>query len=147
MPLKCILDNTAATMVRLEALKTNFNFSLEHPESYTCEGVTLYYEEALHALTDLADGETCGAARYKADADTDALLAVFYSEQFVEKLLQTVRAYTVVFRDSGRVNSLSDLKAACGEKTIEFGDVEERSEEAEAAARRAISRWDHGRCL
>ena len=131
-PLKRILDNAAATMVRLEALKTNFNFSLEHPESYTREGVTLYYEEALRALTDLADADTRGAARHQADADTDALLATFYSEQFVEKLLQTVRTYIVDFRDSGRVNSLSDFKAACGEKPIEFEDVEERSEEAEA---------------
>ena len=119
-------------MVRLEALKTKFNFSLEHPESYTRESVTLYYEEALRALTDLADGETRGAARHKADADTDALLAVFYSEQFVEKLLQTVRAYTVDFRDGDWMNSLSDLKAACGEKIIEFEDVEERRGEAEA---------------
>ena len=61
VPLKRILDNAAAKMVRLEALKTNFKFSLEHPESYTREGVKLYYEEALRALTDLADGETRGA--------------------------------------------------------------------------------------
>ena len=51
-PLKKILDHAAVTLVRLEALKTNFSFSDEHPDEYSAEGVTKYYEEALRSITD-----------------------------------------------------------------------------------------------
>ena len=85
--------------MRLEALKTNFNFSTEYPDSYNRETVTLYYEEALRGFTHLVDVELRGQARETADADSDVLLAAFRAEQFVEKLLQTVRTYMTAMRD------------------------------------------------
>ncbi len=123
-PLKRILDYAAAALVRLEALKTNFNFSTGHPESYTREAVTLYYEEALRALTDFADPEIRGSARQKADADTDVLLAIFSAEEFVEKILHTVRDYVTGLRDGGHSKSVTEFKAACGGQPIEFEGVE-----------------------
>ena len=124
VPLKRILDYAAAALVRLEALKTNFNFSTAHPESYTREAVTLYYEEALRALTDFADPEIRGSAREKADADTDVLLAIFSVEEFVEKILHTVRDYVTGLRDGGHSKSVTEFKAACGGQPIEFEGVE-----------------------
>ncbi|MBT7548077.1 MAG: hypothetical protein HN611_05320, partial [Gemmatimonadetes bacterium] len=124
VPLKRILDYAAAALVRLEALKTNFNFSTAHPESYTREAVTLYYEEALRALTDFADPEIRGSAREKADADTDVLLSIFSVEEFVEKILHTVRDYVTGLRDGGHSKSVTEFKAACGGQPIEFEGVE-----------------------
>ena len=124
VPLKRILDYAADALVRLEALKTNFNFSTAHPESYTREAVTLYYEEALRALTDFADPEIRGSAREKADADTDVLLAIFSVEEFVEKILHTVRDYVTGLRDGGHSKSVAAFKAACVGHPIEFDGVE-----------------------
>ena len=138
-PLKRILDHAAAALVCLEALKTNFNFSTGHPDSYTRETVTLYYEEALRALTDLADGDICGQARQKADAD--ALLAIFRAEQFVEKLLQAVRDYTTGLRDKGATKSATKFKGACAARPIEFEDVEEGGQPSGAVPGCPTSCW------
>ena len=124
-PLGRILDHAAAALVRLEALKTNFNFSTEYPDSYNRETVTLYYEEALRGLTDLVDVELRGQAREKADADSDVLLAAFRAEQFVEKLLQTVRTYMTAMRDKGATKSVAEFNIATIVEPIEFEDVEE----------------------
>ena len=124
-PLGRILDQAAAALVRLEALKTNFNFSTEYPDSYNRETVTLYYEEALRGLTDLVDVELRGQAREKADADSDVLLAAFRAEQFVEKLLQTVRTYMTAMRDKGATKSVAEFNIATIVEPIEFEDVEE----------------------
>ena len=124
-PLGRILDHAAAALVRLEALKTNFNFSTEYPDSYNRETVTLYYEEALRGVTDLVDVELRGQAREKADADSDVLLAAFRAEQFVEKLLQTVRTYMTAMRDKGATKSVAEFNIATIVEPIEFEDVEE----------------------
>ena len=124
-PLGRILDHAAAALMRLEALKTNFNFSTEYPDSYNRETVTLYYEEALRGVTDLVDVELRGQAREKADADSDVLLAPFRAEQFVEKLLQTVRTYMTAMRDKGATKSVAEFNIATIVEPIKFDDVEE----------------------
>ena len=86
--------------------------------------MTLYYEEVLRALTDFADPEIRGSAREKADADTDVLLAIFSVEEFVEKILHTVRDYVTGLRDGGHSKSVTEFKAACGGQPIEFEGVE-----------------------
>ncbi|HIL07435.1 MAG TPA: hypothetical protein EYG11_01925 [Candidatus Latescibacteria bacterium] len=143
-PLKRILDHAAAALVRLEALKTNFNFSTGHPESYTCETVTLYYEEALRPLTDFADPEIRGGARQKADADTDVLLAIFRAEQFVEKLLHTVRDYVTELCDGGHSKSVAEFKAVCGGQPIEFEDVEDGGDSMGAVPDKLLAASDMG---
>ena len=138
-PLVRILDHASAALVRLEALRTNYNFANDYPERYTREAVTLYYEEALRALTDLADPEIRGQARQKADSDTNVLLAIFRAEQFAEELVKKCSAYMTRLRDAGRTKSLDDFKAACSEDPIEFEGVETIGELGEVSADLLVS--------
>ncbi len=138
-PLARILDHAAAALVRLEALRTNYNFSNDYPEQYTREAVTLYYEEALRTLTDLADAEIRGQARQKADGDTGVLLAMFRAEQFADNLVKTTCAFMSRLQADGRTKLQDDFKAACTEDPIEFEGVEEGEKLGEVPADLLVS--------
>ena len=125
MPLKKILDHAVGGLVRLEALKTNFMFGQEHPDDYSREAVTAYYEEALRSITDLWDPGLRAQVRQRADADTDAMRTLFEAEKYVAKMLVTARAYTMGLQDSGCTKSVEELKEAFAENPLEFKDVED----------------------
>ncbi len=127
--LKKILDHAAVTLVRLEALKTNHNFSEEHPDDYSPEAVTKYYEEALRSITDqINDGDLLGLGRQKADTDTRKLFAHFLAERFVEELMRLCREYIVDLHAEGHTKTLAGLKEAFAGTPLNFEDMEPPTE-------------------
>ncbi len=124
-PLKKILDHAAITLVRLEALKTNFSFSDEHPDEYSAEAVTKYYEEALRSITDqVDDGDLLGLARQKADTDTRSMFEQFQAEKFVEEVIGTCKSYLVGLHSEGNTKTLSGLKEGFAEESLKFEEME-----------------------
>ena len=130
--LKKILDHAAVTLVRLEALRTNYNFAQEHPDEYSPEAVTKYYEEALRSITDpVNDGDLLGLSRQKADTDTRQLFAQFLVEKFVEQLISVCREYMVDLHTAGHTKTLAGLKEQFAGNPLEFEDMEPPTEPPE----------------
>ena len=125
IPLIPILDHAGAALVRLEALRVNFNFSQDYPDQYTHESATTYYEEALRALTDQVEHELRGQARDRADADTVAMLEAFRAARFAEGLVKQSGDYIARLSAAGRVGNRADFQLACSEDPLEFDDVSE----------------------
>ncbi len=127
--LKKNLDHAAVTLVRLEALRTNYNFSHEHPDEYSPEAATKYYEEALRSITDQIDDENLlGLGRQKADSDTQTMFAQFLAEKFVEQLIGVCREYMVGLHTEGYTKTLEGLKEALAGTPLEFEDMEPPTE-------------------
>ena len=127
--LKKILDHAAVTLVRLEALRTNYNFAEEHPDEYSPEAVTKYYEEALCSITDqINDGDLLGLGRQKADKDTRKLFAHFLAEKFVEELMRVCREYIVDLHTEEHTKTLAGLKEAFAGTPLNFEDMEPPTE-------------------
>lgn len=112
LPLKRILDHAVGTLFRLEAVRTNQQFWRDHPDRYTRDAVTAYYEEALRLLTDQWNPELRRQVRQRADGDTDLLLQLFAAERFVEQVLDAARTYACELRDDGQTKSLGETQAA-----------------------------------
>jgi hypothetical protein len=123
--LKRILDHAAVTLVRLEALRTNYNFSEEHPDEYSPEAVTRYFEEALRSITDqISDGDLLGLGRQQADADTRALFAHFLAAKLVEQLMRMCREYIVDLHTAGHTKSLAGLQEQLASNPLQLDGIE-----------------------
>ena len=124
-PLCKIVDHAAVTLIRLEALKTNYNFAEEHPKEYSAESATKYYEEALRSITDeVNDGDLLGLARQKADRDTRSLFEQFQAQNFVEQLIKACRSYLVGLQSKNHTKTLADLKEGFAASPLKFENLE-----------------------
>ena len=120
-----VLDHAAAALLRLEAVRVGSSFAAKHKEDgYTRESVTVYYEEALREITDLADRDLLARAREKADAETVALIELFEAARFAEKVKDTCRDYVKALVDGDHTKSVAALKTAMAESPLDLGEGE-----------------------
>ena len=124
VPLGKALDHAAAALVRIESLRTNYNFSQGHQQEYSRESVTVYYEEALRQITDLTERDLLATVREKADADTVVMLQLFEAQQFVEALKNTCRDYVKRLVAEDQTKTLALLKAEFAESPLQFEEAE-----------------------
>ena len=129
-----VLDHAAAAMLRLEALRVNTMMGEDHPDQYTREGTTVYYEEALRQITDLADRDTLNLAREKADADTVAMLSAFSASKLVDQITARCREYVSELVSSGQVSSVEALQSHFSEQPLTFEGVEAKAESGSVPA-------------
>jgi hypothetical protein len=132
VPLKAILDNAGACLLRLESLRTNQRFSIEFPENYTRDAVTLYYEGALRAITDEVDRQVLANARKRADADTYALLEVFAAKHLVQQVVESCCEFAEALSRDGHAASLEDLREALQVAPIQLNADENEVTESPA---------------
>ena len=114
------LDHAGAALVRMEALRTNYNFAHHHKEDYDREAVTVYYEEAIRQITDLTGRDLLAQARKQADSDTVSLLASFVAEQFVEAVKGTCREYVKHLVEEEYTKSSAVLELELEDHPISF---------------------------
>ena len=110
-PLARILDHAGGALVRLETLRINLKFSRQHQDDYTRNAVTVYYEEALRAVTDLVDRKVLSQARERADRDTTEMLQIFEAQQFVDQTKATIAAYVQRMVAENYVINVESLKS------------------------------------
>ncbi|MEW6754560.1 MAG: hypothetical protein AB1505_26790, partial [Candidatus Latescibacterota bacterium] len=119
-PLPRILEHAVGALIRLEALKTNHYFTQQHPDRYSPNAVTVYYEEALRGVTGLVEAQLRAQVRQQADADTRTLAGFFEAERYVTKVLDTATAYGRAVRDAGADLSLEALRAYIATTPLEL---------------------------
>lgn len=123
-PLKGILDCAGACLLRLEALRTNRLLSEKHPEGYTRDAVTLYYEQSLRAVTDEADRGLLTVARQQADKDTAVLLEAFAVRRMVDGIVESCRQYAADLCAEGAADAPETLAATLATRPVQFDGVE-----------------------
>ena len=123
-PLPRILDHAAATMLRLEAIRTNQMFSEQYPDAHEKQAVMNYYEEALRSVTDPTDREVLSVARDRADNDTIALLEIFEAKKLVDRLLQASREFVEKLISDGNAKTDAQAQVALEGTPLVFQEVE-----------------------
>ena len=124
IPLGKVLDHAACALVRIESLRTNYNFSTSHQEEYSKESVTVYYEAALRQITDQVDRDLLHSAREAADIDSGLMIQRFEASKFVEVIKETSRSYVKGLVDEGAAKTAASLKAAFDDDPLKFEGAE-----------------------
>jgi hypothetical protein len=124
MPLPRVLDQAAACLVRLEALRTAVLMIREDPQGFSVEAVTERYESILGNITHLADSTQMGTSREKADQDIATLSAEVAIGRLVEVLVSGSRDYLQTLKDEERLSDVDTLKEATTSTPLLFDGLE-----------------------
>jgi len=119
-----VLDNAAAALVRLEALRTAVLMIREDPQSYTAEVAIARYQGVLENVTALADGELIGTCRERANEDIVALSAVVAVDHLVKRLIAGSRTYLQTLKAEERIGDVDELIDTLTTAPLQFEDLE-----------------------
>ena len=120
VPLPKVLDHAAASLLRLEALRSSIKLARTTPEAFSAEAATELYESVLSNVTYQADREIIEAVRLKADADIKALVDLLQSEAKVEHIVACCGEYLGKLEAGDHTTSTEALSAVFGSEPLQF---------------------------
>ena len=120
VPLPKVLDHAAASLLRLEALRSSIKLARTTPEDFSAEAATKLYESVLSNVTYQADREIIEAVRLKADADIKALVDLLQSEAKVEHIVACCGEYLERLEVGGHTTNTEALAAVFGSEPLQF---------------------------
>ncbi len=124
IPLPRVLDQAAAGLVRLEALRTAVLMIREDPQGFSVEAATERYESILSNITHLADSTQMGTSREKADQDIATLSAAVAIKRLVEVLVSGSKDYLQTLTEEERLSDVDTLKEATTSTPLLFDGLE-----------------------
>ena len=124
VPLPKVLDHAAASLVRLEALRSSVKLARTSPEEFSAEAATELYESVLSNVTYQADREIIEAVRQKADADIRALVELLEGEARIEHIVACCEEYLDKLEEGDHTANAEALAAVFGSQPLQFEGVD-----------------------
>ena len=124
VPLPKVLDHAAASLVRLEALKSSIKLARAGTEEFSAEAATKMYETVLSNVTYQADREMIESVRQKADADIKALAELVEAEMAVERVVASCEEYLQTLNEGGHTENVESLSAVFGSEPLQFEGID-----------------------
>ena len=124
VPLPKVLDHAAASLVRLEALRSSLKLARADTGEFSAEAATKMYETVLSNVTYRADREMIESVRQKADADIKALAELVEAEMAVEQVVATCEEYLQKLSEDGHTDSVESLSAVFGSEPLQFEGID-----------------------
>ena len=124
VPLPKVLDHAAASLVRLEALRSSVKLARTSPEGFSAAAATELYESVLSNVTYQADREIIEAVRQKADADIRALVELLEGEARIEHIVTCCEEYLDKLEEGDHMASADALAAVFGSQPLQFEGVD-----------------------
>ncbi|MFH1569190.1 MAG: hypothetical protein ABIL09_14440, partial [Gemmatimonadota bacterium] len=124
IPLPRMLDNAAAGLVRLEALRCALRVARESGTDFDPAAATARYEEVLSDLTFMASREAIEPARQRADADASAVGQAVVADVTVDRMIAASCAYARQLEADGHTGSIEAVNEAVAAAPLLFEGIE-----------------------